>query len=128
MQPLVDEYKSTPGLGLEFGWALLQLVTPLGSVPEFSLDNEAAYASWQSGTQDFLMAPVAIDDKVHTVSKIISLFHLPNPQQIKQANMKHAMLGWTGVSASLSNFLHAFAALGVGDAEWPDSKLEPLQA
>lgn len=128
IQPLLDEYKAKPELALKFGMAMLQLVGALGSIPPFSVANEAAYASWKPGTQDFLMAPVVVDDGVHTVSKIISLFSLPTPTQIAAANMKHAMLGWTGVSASLPNFLRGFAALGAGDAAWPTEKLEPLQA
>ncbi len=128
VQPLIDEYKSKPQLGLQFGWAMLQLVGALGSIPTFTVANEAAYASWLPGTQDFLMAPVVVDDGAHTVSKIISLFNLPTPAQIQAAKMKHALLGWTGVSASLPNFLRGFAALGAGDAGWPPEKLEPLQA
>ncbi len=128
VQPLVDEYKSKPELMLKFGMAMLQLVGALGSIPPFSVANEAAYASWKPGTQDFLMAPVVIDDSVHTVSKIISLFSLPTAADIQGSQMKHALLGWTGVSASLPNFLRGFAALGAGDAGWPQEKLEPLAA
>ncbi len=128
IQPLIDEYKANPFLAFEFGLALLQLTSALSAVPAFSPADEAAYASWKPGTQDFLMTPVVVDDGVHTVSKIISLFNLPTTAQIESGGMTHAMLGWTGVAGSLVNFLRGFAALGAGNADWPDEKLEPLKA
>jgi len=128
IQPLLDEYKGNPLLVFEFGLTLLQLINALSAVPTFTMADEAAHASWKPGTQDFLMSPVVVDDGVHTVSKIISLFNLPTPAQIEGSDMDHALLGWTGVSGSLVNFLHGFAALGAGEAGWPVEKLEPLKA
>ncbi|MBM4345565.1 MAG: hypothetical protein FJ100_19510 [Deltaproteobacteria bacterium] len=129
IQPVLDEWKNTPGLGLEFTWMLLQLVGAMGVIPPFPIEAEAAHASWKTGTQDFLITPVAVEDGVHTVSKIISLFNLPTAADLAVAGVDHARLGWTGVSASIDNFLKGFVALGVGkQSDWTPEKLEPLRA
>lgn len=96
---------------------------PLSFPPEI----QAEYASWQSGTMDFVTAPLDVNDDVHTVSKISSLFEIPHAQEEQDADMVHAMLGWTGNVRSIDNFIQLFVDFGGGDpAQWPPERTEPL--
>lgn len=127
VQPMLDELAATPGLKLVMLGSLLGLLSV--DIPSFPADVQHHYASWKTGTMDFLIAPLPIDDGVHTVSKISALWSLPTPQQIEASGMAHAMLGWGGPVRSTMNFLKEFVSFGGGNpADWPEEKLEPLVA
>lgn len=122
LQPLVDKLNADASLKNKLLAALLPLAGAAGSTPMMSADDERFYAHWRTGTMDFLIAPLPVDDKVHTVSKISPLWSIPTP-----AESADAELGWTGGVASVGDFLHDFVVIGGGDASaWPDDKLLPL--
>jgi hypothetical protein len=127
VQPLLDKLKRDPFLQLELGASLLPLITAGTQVPTFTREIEAAYASWKPGTMDFFIAPLPFDDGVHTISKISALWGLPDDDEVQASGMPSAMLGWTGGTYSLTNFVSEFVDLGGGVvADWPDDKLRPL--
>ncbi len=110
--------------------SLIGAVLPLlgADVPAFTKEHEAQYASWRTGTMDFFIAPVAYDDGVHTISKISPLWGIPSDAELVERDLSSAMLGWTGGTRTLGNFVHAFVELGPGDlAAWPDERLAPLR-
>jgi len=120
IQPVIDEAAADPTLRD----ALLQAVLPLvgGTMPKLTVDDEGFYGAWRAGTQDFVIAPLPIDDKVHTVSKITALWGIED-------TAASSMLGWTGVASSVKVFLRGFVLLGGGDVSaWPDDRLAPLAA
>jgi hypothetical protein len=127
LQPLLDAYWADFGAQLQLvGW----MTTMLGQeIPEFSTESQRHYAEWDSGTMDFFIEPLPIDDGVHTVSKIQGLWGIPTPEEEAAAGMAHAMLGCTGNTRSLNNFARQFAGLGGGDiAAWGPDDVEPLVA
>ena len=127
LQPLLDAFWADFGAQLQlWGW----MATMLGAeIPDFSEEAQRQYASWEPGTMDFFIAPLPIDDGVHTVSKISALWSIPTEAEVAEAGMPHAMLGHTGNSRSLSNFARGFAALGGGDAAaWGPAEVAPLVA
>ena len=76
---------------------------------------------------DFFIEPLPINDGVHTVSKISSLFSIPTAEEERSYGMPHAMLGWTGNTLTLENFVGQFDALGGGDGPtWTPRDLQPL--
>ncbi len=122
VQPLLDAVNADSALKGRLLTALLPLAGAAGSVPTLTADDEHHYASWPSGTMDFLIAPLPVDDKVHTVSKISPLW------SISSAAEGDAQLGWTGGSHSVGDFLHDFVLIGGGDpSAWPDDALAPLR-
>ena len=123
IQPLLDRMEADPSIQSDLITALLPLISGGGGMlPAFSPENEHWYARWRSGTMDFFIQPLPFDDEVHTVSKISSLWGLPDTAEVPSA-----MLGWTGSTISLENFLAGFVALGGGDpAAWPADRLAPL--
>ncbi len=128
IQPLRDRMAADPSIQSALITALLPLITGGGGMaPAFSKENEHWYARWRTGTMDFFIEPLPLDDGVHTVSKISSLWGLPDEDERIAAGFDHAMLGWTGGTASLRNFAAGFVLLGGGDAPaWPDDRLGPL--
>lgn len=127
IQPMVDRLANDRALRLRL---LLELLPLLGQAnqPAFTVEMERWYASWPPGTMDFLIAPLPLDDGVHTVSRIISLWDLPEPDEQRAYGMSHAQLAWTGGAPSLESFLDGFVKIGGGPAdEWPPSRLEPLR-
>lgn len=127
VQPLLDRMENDRGLRLRFLLELLPLLGAGSMAPPLTREVEGYYAHWLSGTQDFIMPPLPIDDGVHTVSKISALWGLPRADEQTSAMMPHAMLGWTGGTPSLEEFLEGFAILGSGDlATWTPDKLRPL--
>ncbi len=115
------------GLKLQLTGSLLPLLTSMNSVQNLDRTQEGQYASWRRGTMDFLMAPLPLDDKVHTVSKILSLWEVPTASREAAAGMPHSMLGWTGGTKSLLLFLKGFVALGDGAAtRYTDDVLMPM--
>ncbi|MFT3927465.1 MAG: hypothetical protein QM778_33335 [Myxococcales bacterium] len=127
VKPLLDVMQANPGLSLSLTSALLPLVTGGASVPNFTRETEHHYASWKAGTMDFFIAPLPFDDGVHTISKISALWGIPTNDEVAASGMHHGMLGVTGGTSSLENFVAEFVDLGGGKiADWPDDKLAPL--
>lgn len=128
IQPLRDRMQADSSIGT----ALIQALLPLlgsgnASLPPFDRQNEHWYARWRDGTMDFFIQPLPFDDKVHTVSKISALWGIPTSAELAAAGAESGMLGWTGSTASIRNFLAGFVELGGGKpADWPDDKLAPL--
>lgn len=130
VQPLLDVYNDSTALQLEFFAKMAPLLTDGGGggMPSLTPEQERQYASWKLGTMDFTMAPLPLDDQVHTVSKIISLFGLPNQEEIQEAGMDHAMLSWAGNARSTMEFVEGFVVIGEGEATWTEEELRPLVA
>jgi hypothetical protein len=125
VQPLLDHLQSDISLQVTLFTTMMGLITT--EIPEFSPENQTHYAQWPTGTMDFLIQPLPIDDNVHTVSKISPLWGIPTAAEIEATGMKHAMLGWTGNTTSTRHFVALFDALGGGDgASWAPEDLEPL--
>ncbi|MCS6900918.1 MAG: hypothetical protein RMJ98_15145 [Myxococcales bacterium] len=127
IQPLLDRVKAEPALGQKLLMALLPLAGASGQVPPFPKEAQRHYARWKSGTMDFFIEPLPFNDRVHTVSKISALWAIPDPEEQTAAGMRHAMLGWTGGTSSLLNFVKEFVSLGGGKlADWPEERILPL--
>lgn len=128
VKPLRDRVAANPDIQNALIAALLPLISGGNAMlPTFSAENEHHYAHWRSGTMDFFIQPLPIDDQVHTISKISALWALPTQQELADHGIANAMLGWTGGTASLGHFLTGFVDLGGGKlAEWPDDRLAPL--
>lgn len=127
IQPMLDELNGTPGLKLELIGVLSGLLG--ASIPAFPAEAQHHYATWKPGTMDFLIAPLPLDDGVHTVSKISALWAIPSDDEVASSGMPHAMLGWTGGVHSVMNFLKEFVSFGGGvPANYPEEKLAPLEA
>lgn len=121
IQPMLDYMAATPGLRARLLLALLPL---LGNamVPAFPPEAERHYAHWKSGTMDFLIEPLPANDGVHTISKISSLFGIPQASEAA-----HAWLGWTGSTRDVEDFVDGFVLVGGGDpGAWPRSRVLPL--
>ena len=90
-------------------------------------DVEGHYADWKTGTMDFLIAPLPLDDDVHSVHKILPLWGIPTPEQVEEYEMPSAMLSWTGGGTDLYQFLESFILIGGGSLDdWPRERLAPL--
>ena len=128
VKPLRDRMAANAGIRTSLITALLPLISGGGaSLPAFTAENERYYARWRSGTMDFFIQPLPFDDRVHTVSKISSLWGLPTQVELDTAGIGSAMLAWTGGTSSLAHFLAGFVDLGGGRlADWPDKRLAPL--
>ena len=125
VQPIIDTLAANQSLRL----ALLFDLLPLLGVDQPPIDPviEGFYAQWLSGTMDFMMAPLPIDDDAHTVSKILSLWSLATPEEAAAAGMRHEQLAWTGGAPTLMEFLDGFVAIGDGTAsQWTHERLSPL--
>lgn len=120
VQPLLDRVNGDSNLKNKLLATLLPLAGAMA--PSITVDDEHHYASWPSGTMDFLIAPLPIDDQVHTVSKISALWSIPSTDETADAE-----LGWTGGAHTIGDFLHGFVVIGAGaTASWPDDALAPL--
>ncbi|HUQ07390.1 MAG TPA: hypothetical protein VM261_33085 [Kofleriaceae bacterium] len=128
VQPFRARMDANPALGTALITALLPLITGGGGMlPAFEPLDEHWYARWASGTMDFFIAPLPFDDKVHTVSKISSLWSFADEEELRAAGAPNLMLGWTGGTSSVHNFLAGFVDLGGGQiGEWPRERLAPL--
>jgi len=123
VQPVLDRLAADATLKNQFFTALIPL---LGlSLPAMSTAVENDYASWPTGTMDFMIAPLPIDDQVHIVSKIIGLWAIPRPAEATAAGMTTALLAWTGDAHSLDEFVEGFATLG-GSAPPTADAMRPL--
>jgi hypothetical protein len=124
VQPLLDRYAEDEAVQEALYEAILA-IAPLGSAPALGREVEEYYASWATGTQDFIIAPLPLDDGVHTISKIIDLWAIPDRDEMEAAGMPHAMLAWSGGAPSLGDFLAGFAIVG-GQEPWSAERLAPL--
>jgi hypothetical protein len=130
IEPMKQQLAADLGKRLSLLAALGPLIVGGQSMlPPFSRASESAYAQWAPGTMDFFIEPLPFDDRVHTVSKISPLYGLPTETELADAGIASAMLGASGGTASLANFLHSFVDLGGGKvADWPKERLAPLEA
>jgi hypothetical protein len=127
LQPMLDHYNDELDVQLQlWGW----MMSMLGQeIPSFTEESQLAYSEWEPGTMDFFIEPLPIDDGVHTVSKIAALWGVPTQAEVEASGMAHAMLGATGNTLSLNNFVRQFAGLGGGDINaWGPSDVVPLVA
>jgi len=127
IQPLLQRLAADPAASAALTQAFVSLFPAIGVVPPVTPAVEAAWMSWLPGTQDFVMSPVPVDDGIHVISKISSLWGLPRPEEHAPYEMVHAQLGWTGIVHSVESFLTGFVRLGAGDtAVWTAERLAPL--
>jgi len=128
IQPILDRFDADPLLGLGLLWNMLPMLAGGASdIPPLTLQNQADYAAWEPGTMDFAMAPLPIEDGVHTVSRTLPLWGIPQQAEQDAYGMDHALLAWTGSARSLTEFLEGFVIIGGGPTEqWTPADLEPL--
>jgi len=129
VRTMLDRLQMDRALRIRFLIDLLPLLALArgGMIPMLTIEDEGHYAGWLTGTQDFTIPPVPINDGVHTISKISALFSVPRIPEWRAYQMPSAMLGWVGESPSIEDFVHGFVQLGAGPAsEWTDARLEPL--
>lgn len=119
----VAKAKGRSGYSAQAGMLGLSLIATPGS--RLTVADQERFLALVPGTMDFLTAPL-LDDGVWTISRIVSLWDLPDEQARKAAGMPNELLSWNGGARSLMDFLHGFAAIGAGDA-WPDERLIPLR-
>ncbi len=126
VQPVLDAVAATPSLKSQLVTALL----PLASVhaPTMTTDEEHDYTAWPSGTMDFLIAPLPVDDHVHVVSKIQPLWGIPSPQEVKAAGMPSALLASTGDVPDLPTFVWSFGVVGQATTPPTAARMAPLVA
>lgn len=127
IQPGLDALQADWWLSLELALELLPMLGAANSFEAVDVETEGHYASWAPGTMDFFIAPLPADDGVHTVSRILPLWGIPDAEEEAAAGMPHAMLGWTGNTTSIERFVDAFVLTGGGDPSlWPEERLRPL--
>ena len=128
IQPMREQLWGNPLLMAQMGWDLLPLLFNSEMSPDaITPEVETAYASWKSGTMDVFIAPLPIDDGVHVVTKIPTLWSIPTNEEVSEYDMDSAMLSWNGGSPSLEHFLKGYISLS-GTTEWSTEQLEPLIA
>ena len=99
-----------------------------GDIPSLSYETQGFYASWVSGTMDFTMAPLPIEDDVHTISRTLPLWGIPTVEEQGHHGMDSALLAWTGAAESLNEFLGGFVIIGGGPVDdWGPEELSPLR-
>lgn len=92
------------------------------------VEDQARFLELNPGTMDFLTEPL-VDDGVWTVSRILSLWNIPDAELRAAAEMDHEYLSWTGGATNLESFISGFVAIGVADSsEWTSERIEPLEA
>jgi len=122
--PYVTQAKMQSNYSVEAGLVGLQLLGA-GNGGQLTVAEQGQYLALEPGTQDFLAKP-ALDDGVWTVSRILSLWNLPDAQQRQRANMPHERLSWNAGTPTLELFLEGFVLYGAGTTEWTPDKLAPL--
>ena len=128
LAPYLAAMDADPTIEARMLAALAPLASAGAMLPQFTDEIQAAYASWKPGTMDFVITPLPLDDEVHTISKIMSLWGIPDDDEIQGFQMDGALLGHTGVATSVTNFLRGFVVLGGGDEEeWTEERLAPLE-
>jgi hypothetical protein len=127
VEPMLQRFREDFGKRLAFGLVALGLIGQ--EVPQIGPEIERAYASWRTGTMDFMMAPTPIDDGVHTLHKIQPLWGIPTDDLVTATGADGALLGWSGGTYDVRDFLRAFVDLGFGElGAWDNAALEPLAA
>jgi len=96
-----------------------------GSTGSTTVEEQERFLALKPGTMDFLTKPL-IDDGIWTVSRILSLWNLPDEAQRQAAHMPHEMLSWNGGVKRTMDFLEGFVAIGVGTT-WTTQRLLPLE-
>lgn len=128
IQPELDALSSDWWLQMDFFFVLMGMMN-IETEMEMSIPFEAEghYAGWKTGTMDFLIAPLPLDDEVHSVHKILPLWGIPTPEEVEAYDMPSAMLSWTGGGTDLYQFMESFILIGGGSLEpWPRDRLAPL--
>lgn len=135
LDDLFEEFAQTPSIQPKLLGALIPMAGLVLNneldVNLFALDEatQDQYASWgPTGNQDFIIRPVGLDDSVHTISKIPSLWHIPTRQQmLDHGGEAHAQLGYTGGTADINNFVKGFVALSLGpEGKFDEAYMKPL--
>ena len=116
--------KLKPGYTVEAGLLGLSLLGA-GNTGSVTVEEQERFLGLKLGTMDFLTKPL-IDDGVWTVSRLISLWNLPDDGQRSAAKMPHEMLSWNGGVKRTMDFLKGFVAIGVG-TPWTEQRLLPLE-
>jgi hypothetical protein len=125
--PVLEALDASFALRIELLMNVLPLAGAADGAPMVGVEDQGHYAHWLTGTMDFLMAPLPVDDEVHTVSKILALYGIPRAAEEEVFGMPHGMLAWTGGADSLHTFLEGFVAIGEGAEDaWPHERLDPL--
>ena len=129
VQPILDRFAADPMLGLALMWEMLPMMRGGASdIPAMPVDVEGMHASWAPGTMDFAIAPLPIEDEVHTISKTIPLWGIPTADEEAAFGMSGSMLAWTGAAQSLTQFLQGFVIVGDGPLDqWGPDELSPLR-
>ena len=89
---------------------------------------EHDYTEWPTGTMDFLIAPLPIDDHVHVVSKIQALWGIPSPEEVSATGMSSALLASTGDAPDLTTFVWSFGVVGGAASPPTSAQMAPLVA
>lgn len=90
------------------------------------VEGQGRFLALEPGTMDFLTEPL-VDDGVWTVSRLLSLWNLPDEEQRAAAGMPHELLSWTAGVKRLEVFLQGFVAVGdAEDAAWTEEDMKPL--
>ncbi len=130
VRPVLDRYDADPMLAMGLIWDMLpMLFGGVTDIPQLTIEAEGFYASWFRGTMDFAMAPLPIEDGVHTISRILPIWGIPRKKEMESYGMDSAMLAWTGSAKSLDEFLSGFVVVGGGPTEeWGEEELAPIKA
>lgn len=126
VQPVLDAISADSTLKSQ----LLATLLPLAGLkqPAMTTDIEHDYTEWPTGTMDFLIAPLPIDDHVHVVSKIQPLWGIPSPQEVAATGMSSALLGSTGDAPDLDTFVWSFGVIGQAATPPTAAQRAPLVA
>jgi len=128
-RPLLERFDEDPFLSLGMALHMLPMMASgLSDIPTVTKGNQGHYASWKAGTMDFTMAPLPIEDEIHTVSRILPLWNIPTQERQALYGMDNALLAWTGSAHTLDEFLSGFVIIGGGPLEeWGPENLSPLR-
>lgn len=124
VQPAVNEVKSnlsTAALLFDMAPMLPLLSGGLSGLPVPGVETQKLYLNWKAGTQDFVIAPVGLEDNVETVSKMVPIFGLADLHGIADAK-----LGMTGSTPNLDVFIQDFIVLSLGADNYDLQRRTPL--
>jgi hypothetical protein len=129
LKPYLSKFQQKPQLKVELISKLLPLLFTGRKPPVITNQMKLAYSSWKPGTMDFLMSPLPFDDGVHTISRVTSIWDIPNDSETAKYGMPHQLLGNTGATQSLEYFVEWFIRFMDGDLKyWNSERREPLVA
>jgi len=129
VQPVLDKLSNDSSLKTQLTATLLPLASL--KMPAMTPTIEHDYTTWPTGTLDFLIAPLPVDDGVHIVGKMIGLWGIPTPDEVTATGMtsglvSSGLLGWTGDSRALDEFLRGFAVIGAAASTPTSAEMDPL--